>query len=157
MTDDPKPFISETVSATRSSRDEHDAVSSAVLSALKCVDGFDDDDDEKAKATSKVKGAAPFVVSEAKEDIETGVRSSKEVSSGSPNTKARKQTNVDSFKRKFDGDEQPSASAMEAATASLALQAPVPARHGDDEGDVQPSAGPRTVAASTVGTRSREL
>jgi hypothetical protein len=135
--------------------DEPKAVSSAVWSALKCVDGFDDDDDEKAKATS--------------EDIETGSRLSK--ASESPIIKARKATNVDSFRRNFederpsagapvsahrghdDGDEQPSAGArMVADTAPLALQTSVPAHHGDDDGDEQPS-----VGAIPVETRSREL
>jgi hypothetical protein len=74
-----KPFES----AALSSAEETNAVCSAVLSALKCVDGYDDDDDQKAKATSKVK-RAPFVVSKAKEVIETGSRSSKEATSGPP-------------------------------------------------------------------------
>lgn len=54
-------------STALSSGDEPKAVSSAFLSALKCVDGYDHVDDEKPEA--------PFVVYEAKEDIEAGSRS----------------------------------------------------------------------------------
>jgi hypothetical protein len=142
-------------STTLSSTDEPEAVSSAFLSALKCVDGDDDDEDEEPKASSKVK-RAPFVVYEAKEDIETDSRSSKKATSGSPHMKARKATSVDKFRRKFDTYEQPSTSAMVAATAPLALQAPVPAHHGDNDVDEQPSAG-AILAASAVDTRSRQL
>jgi hypothetical protein len=59
-----KPFESTALS----SADENDAVSSAVLSVLKCVDSY---------ANPKVK-RAPFVVAEAEEDIGTGSRLSKE-------------------------------------------------------------------------------
>jgi hypothetical protein len=165
---DPKPCVSQTVSSADedevtslrppsrvSTAGEPKNISSAVWSALKCVDGFDDDDDEKAKATSEVK-RVPFVVSEAKEDIETGSRSSKEATSEPPNTIARKATNVEIFQRKFDRDERPSAGATVAATAPLALQAPVPAHHGDDDGDEQFSAG-AILAASAVETRRRKL
>jgi hypothetical protein len=75
--------------------------------------------------------------------------------SGSPNTKARKAT-VASFRRKFDGDKRPSAGAMEAGTAPLALQVPVPAHHGDGDGDEQLYAG-AILAASAFDKRSREL
>jgi hypothetical protein len=142
-------------STSLSSADEPKAVSSAFLSALKCVDGYDDDDDENPEATSKLE-RAPFVVYEGKEDIETGSRSSKQATSESPNTKARKATNVHKFRRKFDRDQQPSASAMIAATAPLALQALVPANHGDKDGDEQSSAG-AILAASAAEARSRQL
>jgi hypothetical protein len=135
-----KAFRKAFDSTTVSSANKPKGVSSAVLSALEYVEWVDDDEDEEPKATSKVK-RAPFVVYEAKEDIETDSRSSKEATSGSPHTKTRKTTNVDEFRRNFDRDERPSA-------VPLALQAPVPARHGDDDGDDQPSAGPIMVGAT---------
>jgi hypothetical protein len=152
-----KPFES----AALSSAEEPNAVSSAVLSALKYVDGYDNDDDQKAKATSKAK-RAPFVVSEAKEDIETGSRSSKEATSGPPNTKARNTTNVDSFRRRFDRDERPSAGAMVAATAPLALQAaplalraPIPAHQHDTSDEVTSLQSPSRVSKSEQSSSSK--
>jgi hypothetical protein len=95
-------------STALSSADELETGRSAVSSALKSVDDADDTDDEKkSAATPKVK-RAPFVVTEAKENIDAGSRLSKEVAYGSPSTTARKWTNSDSFQRTFDRDERPS-------------------------------------------------
>jgi hypothetical protein len=82
---------------------------------MKCENGSEED--KQPTAIPKVK-RAPFIVADAKEDIETGSRLPKEAASGSPNTKARKATNVDSFPRKFDRDDRRSADAIVAASAS---------------------------------------
>jgi hypothetical protein len=76
---DPKPFVSTDLS----SAEEHDAGS--------CVEGSDDD--EKVNTAPKVR--APFVA-EASEDLESGSAASK-----SP-IKARKATDLDSFRHEFD-------------------------------------------------------
>jgi hypothetical protein len=124
---DPKPSVSST--AHSAPADEYDAVSSAVLSALRCVEGYDDDDDdEKVKAAPK--GRAP------NEDIQSGSRLPKEASLGSSG-EARQASNVDLFRREFDRDERPSASEMEAATTPPTLgdpQAPVPDYRGYEGG-----------------------
>jgi hypothetical protein len=74
-----------------------------------------------------------------------------------PPLKQRKADFPVKFRRKFDRDERPySAGATEAATAPLALQVPVRAHHGDDDGDEQSSAG-AILAASAIDTRRREL
>jgi hypothetical protein len=80
---DPKPFVSTTLS----SAGEDAPVSSAVLSALQCVEGFDDDDEEKLNTTPK--GRAPFAT---EEDTEAGSRMAMEVASASRSTNnARKE------------------------------------------------------------------
>jgi hypothetical protein len=143
-------------STTLSSTDEPEAVSSAFLSALKCMDGYDGNDDEKPKATPKV-NIAPFVVAEATDDIETGSRLSKEAASEFPSSKPRKTTNVDFFRSNFDGNERPSTGAMIAATAPPALQAPVPAHHGNHGDEDEQSYAGAMLAASAVDIRGLQL
>jgi hypothetical protein len=136
---DPKPSVSST--ALSAPADEHDEVSSAVLSALECVEGFDGfGDDEKVNTAPKVR--APFGA-EANQDTETSSRMSIETASGSPSTKARKATNVDEFRRKFGGNERSSAGAMEAATAPPGLY--------DLQGAERPSAGAMKAATALPG------
>jgi hypothetical protein len=126
---DPKPSVSSTALSTPA--DEYDAVSSAVLSALRCVESYDGD--EKVNTAPEMR--AP-IIAEANEGLQSGSRLPKEASLGS-SSEARQASNVDLFRREFDRDERTSASEMEAATAPPALcepQAPVPAYRGDEGG-----------------------
>jgi hypothetical protein len=117
--------------------DEAEAVSSSVLSALKNVDDCDDAD-EKPKAAPKVK-RAPFVVYEAKENIGTGSSLSNEAAYGSHSITARHASHIDSFQRKCDRDEQPSAGAIVAASTSTSA---IDTRHQKLSRDEQQSGAP---------------
>jgi hypothetical protein len=103
---------------------------SAVLSALKCVDGYDDDDD-------------------AKEDIEAGSHMSQEAASRPPISKARKVTDVNEFRRKFDSDERPCAGAIVAASASTSA---IDTRRHELSRGKQPSDTPLGILGSSLHT-----